>query len=1289
MKPHLPLRLLFALTCGACAISSEGADIIKNDLSDSLNAPSTWNGNTVPGASDIAVWDSTSASGTVETPLSFGSDMVWGGIRVSSDTSMNVFLGAPGGMASPTLSLGANGIQFKSASASHALTISGNLELTAAQTWGNGDGTTWKNNPRVTVQGNLTGSGDLSFGLYHGVYATFQGDVSGYTGNISMSEWNNLTFAKGLTNGNITANAWGGQSTILVEDGAEAVYTHTLTLTHDPEGDNGSPNRFNLQSGRLTLAGTTTISRDSLNVGTGAILNVTGAATLSKASVQLDANATLSVSGTSTVSDGTSFNLGAGASLQFVASGSAKTTFSQTTTFSGEGMVAITGAHQLTTGDGKIIIGKGTTLDLTQGRLVYNEYSNMSQAFVIQGTLKMSNFHYDGSIGYLADYSQNRYLDGGSILIDGETHSSGQSFSVTDNGGAFLMMQSGQTLTLTGNGNDGTVVFRGSNGALEMGGAGNIVLGGGNNRDALSGHGTLVKTGSGSLTINHQSSSFSGSLILQDGTLAIGHNEAVGTGTSTIVYEGGLLDLGGHALANVSIAFKNGMTAGDILNGSGFLGSVNIGDVGACDLEGSMTFGSGYVVEADTVFTLTESLNLGHKADGVRNFIDALTHALTLTGDGLDLTIDNYDAANSLFFGETVAFESLGNITLQNNASSSGEYGRGGAVSANGTLSFFNTGNITMQNNAAGESNNAITGYGGALHAGSGITFDTTGDLNFTGNSAARNGGAIYDLMGEILLTNTGNVTLDGNQAGTTVDDVHDGGAIYEGLGSVTIDTASSLTMANNKAMGGAGGAIFAMTDIAASNTGDVLVTGNTATQSGGAWHADSGSVTLTQARNATFQDNEAGTRGGAINAGDSVWLTDMTGSLTFSHNSALNTSDGSDSGNGGAIYAYNDVTISGIEGGVLFTDNHAAMYGGAISAYNVTLIADRGNIVFDGNTQLGGTTLNAIDSQIGGTWSFDAVAGQEISFYDPVSSGSDTAVTVLLNSQPDSEGIIRFSGEKVAEHLAANATLDADASRSSDIYADTTLSGGTLVIEHGATYGHVSSDWSNETTSTSFTGEGGRVALDKTSTLSAQTITMNRTQLDATKGGILAAESVSFAEATITIGDLLTVNAAQGMRFGSGVTLHATMPNAAISGSFTVTDGIAFTISQENFQTLTLSGATLTINGKLILNDRDINYTLDFWQTEREFVLLAADAASTINGDFTDIVSATTGSSVVFSETPTLPTGQWEYRWDTDNSQLVAHWTPGIPEPGSATLLLAAFGASLLRRRRARGAQA
>lgn len=1283
MKPRLPLRLLFALICGTCVLSSEAADIVKNGLSDSLDAPSSWNGNTAPGASDVAVWDASSAPGTTETPLGFGGDTAWGGIRLAADTPLNVVLGAPEDTTT-TLSLGASGIKFKSANAVHELDIYGNLELTAAQTWSNSDGTVWRNGPTVNVHGNLTGSADLTFTSAHGIKASFHGDVSGYTGNINMNQWNNISFARGLTGGNITADTYGGQSNILVEDGADMTYTHTLTLHAGDKATDNGPNSFTLAAGTLTIAGTASITNSVLNIGSNAILNLTGTATLSKANVNIGAGGTLAVSGTTNVNGGTTFNLGTGGALQFIASGAGSTTFSQATTFSGEGTVSIVGTHHLATGNGKITIRSGTTLDLTQGRLVYNGWTKVDQSFVIQGTLKLTDFTYNGSIGLLADYSMNRYLDGGSILVEGATHASGQGFTVTDNGGSFLMTQSGTTLTLSGNANDSTIVFKNSLGTLEMGGAGNIILSGGNNRNALSGHGTLVKTGSGSLTINHQSSSFSGSVILQEGALTVAHNEAVGTKNTSIVYEGGILDLGGNTLANVSLFFRNGKTANDIVNGSNFLGSVSIGDIGAYNLEENMAFGTGYVAEADTVFTLTESMNLGHKADGVRNYINALTHALTLTGEGLNLTIDNYDAVNGLFYGESVTFESIGDITLQNNASSSEDYVRGGAVSANGALSFLNTGNITMQNNAAGESSGAITGYGGVLSAGSGITFDTTGDVNFTGNSAARNGGAIYDLFGDVMMTNVGNVTFDGNEAGTVADDVNDGGAIFEGFGSVTIDTAASLTMTNNKALGGAGGAIFSTTDITASNTGDVLVTDNTAAQSGGAWHTDSGNVTVTQAGTVSFQNNEAGTHGGAISSGDSVSLTDMTGSLTFANNAALNTTQSSDSGNGGAIYAYNDVTISGIEGGVSFTGNHAAMYGGAIAAYNVTLVADRGNIVFNGNTQLGGTTLNAIDSRIAGTWSFDAVAGQEIAFYDPVTSGSDAAVTVLLNGQIDSTGIIRFSGEKVAEHVAADATLDADASRYSDVYADTTLSGGTLILEHGVTYGHVSSDWSNEYTTTSFTGEGGKVALDKTSTLSAQTITMNRTQLDATKGGNLAAQSVSFAEATVTIGDVLTVQADQGLSFGSGVTLHATTPNAALSGTFTITDGIAFALSQENFQTLSLANSTLTINGQLILNDRDINYTLDFWRTEQEFVLLAADETSTISGDFTGIISATTGSSVVFSETPTLPTGQWDYRWDNGN-QLVAHWTPDIPEPGSATLLLAAFGASLMRRRRTR----
>lgn len=1293
MKLHLPLRLACALLCCYATTTVRAAQIIKNDAATSLNQPEAWTGGTVPGTSDIAEWNASSAPGTSDAPLSLGGDTSWAGLKVNETAGeLHLYIGETDPADFHQLSLGASGLAVSSsATLSHQITIGANLHLSSAQTW-TGAGSWQGKTSQISILGDLRGTGNLGLGYEAHLNVAVQGDASGYTGNITMNVGNAIIFSQGLTGGNIAANHNYGKSSILVENGNGTTYAGDLTLFHDASkaSDGAGANSFTLSSGTLTLAGTTSIGNDLLNIGSGASLNVTGALTLNNAQATLADGATMTVSHTGTVGNGTTFTLGHGSTLRFIATGDAKTTFSNTTTFKEGGTVEIVGTHTLTAGNGKITIGAGTTLDLTQGRLVYSGYHNAAESFIINGTLKITNFSYDGSIGLLADYGHNRSLDGGSVLISGTSHASGQGFTVNNKGNSFLMTQSGQTLTLNGNANSATITFGNASNDVELtlGGDGNIIINGNAAQSALSGHGSLVKTGAGTLTLNHQSSGFSGTVTLTEGTLDIAHNQAIGTGDTSLVYAGGVLDLGNNALANITISFKNGKTEGDIRNASSFLGRVNIGDSGQYELSGAPTFGSGYAMDADTTFTLAADVTVGHIADGLGNYIDGQTYALTLSGEGRHLVIDRYDGVNGVLYAQAVTFENMGDITFTNNTSASSGYDRSGAVTANGAITFQNTGNVTMNANRAGEGLNgsdaAITGFGGALMANEGISFDSTGDLEFKGNSAAQSGGALYDAMGETSMTNVGNITFADNTAGgsNAIDNGY-GGAIFEGSGSVTVDGARDVAFTGNAATTGGGGAVYALTDLVISNVNRLTVTGNTASESGGAFRTDSGSVSISNAAETTFSDNSAGIRGGAIDAGDSVSLTDMTGPLTFSNNAARNLEESADSGNGGAIYAYNDVTIARIGGDVHFTDNSAAMYGGALSAVNVTLSADGGNIVFNGNTQSGGTMLNAIDSRYGGEWNFSAAAGREIAFFDPVTGSDETAVTVNLNTEADSTGSIRFSGEHVAEHAAGKTGLDAAASRYSDIYADTTFAGGRLVLENGVTYGHVSSDWSSETVSTSFTGTGGTIAIDKTSTLSAQVIALSRTTLDASKGGNLSGEQASFEAGKILVGDTLTVNAPQGLTFGSGVVLEATSAHAALSGTFTMTDGIAFTISQEGFQTLALTGASLTVTGVLVIDDRQIDYTIDYWSSEREFILLSADAASSITGDFTGIVTSSTGSSVVFETTPTLPTGQWQYHFSPDNTQLIASWTPGVPEPASVSLALLGLGLTLLRRRR------
>lgn len=1135
MKLHLPIRLLAALAAvwSIASTTVSAAEIVKNEAASSLNTGGAWTGGVAPGAEDVAVWNGASAPGTAADPLGFGGDLEWGGIKLQADSQFSVFIGNADAPYDATLKLGAQGIFFQHTQS--ALTIGGNLELTANQTWSANGG--WVPS-HVTVNGDLTGSGNLSFTRGNGMTVTIQGDASRYTGAIDMNEWNFLTFARGLTGGNITANPkeGGGQSRITVQDGNDFVFTHNLTMNWTP-GGGGAANVFRLSQGTLTLAGTNTILSN--------------------------------------------FDTGEGATLIFQAGeGNVKTTFNGPSIFTGKGTYVFKGTHSVNKDNGVLTIEKDATFDLREGKLALTGYSNRAGALVIRGTVKMASFHYNGSIANLADYARCRTLDGGSILIDGDSHDSILGFTVTNKGGSFLMEREGKTLTLNGNANSATIEFSG-NGELRLGGVGNIILGAGSGKTAFSGQGSIVKVGGGTLTLTSGNSSFAGNFTLQEGALVLSHDQAL----SYLNFAGGSLDLNNRAHAGLTIAFGSGVTQADVVNGGSFKGRVDLGDVGAYELAGTPTFGTGYLVSADATVTLTGAVDMA--ASGGVCFLNGEGHALTLTGEGQSLTLGGYSGGYGAVNGSSVAFEAMGDIVLKNNTTTSNTYTTGGAVTATGSISFTDTGSITMSGNTTSNGTTtvdnaqreALTGLGGALSAEAGISFDTTGDLVFENNTAALSGGALYDGSGEISMTGIGNASFTGNKAGVANKaDNGNGGAIFEGLGSLTIDGAGSLSFSGNKAQNGSGGAVFATTDILLSNTGAQVYDKNTATVSGGALHAEEGNVSITQVTSGggaalTFTGNEAGSNGGAVNSEHgNIELSAIEGNVVFAGNSAAGNGGGLEAGNGGAIYAWGDVTIANVTGDVSFTGNAAANNGGAIYAFNVTLSADNGNITFDGNTQLGGTRLSAIDTQNDGSvFTFDAAAGREIRFYDPVTGGSELLAAIDLNTGEGMTGTILFSGAHVADH--AGDKLDADASKYSDIYADTTFGGGKLVLEQGVTFGHLSDDWAAETVSTSFTATGGTIDIDASSTLSAQTISMENTTLDALKGGRLAAQTVSFGSGTMKIGRPLTVSGGEGLTFRSGTVLSFDMTGAStstaqlgIASGTLVVDGEACRITLENY---------------------------------------------------------------------------------------------------------------------------
>jgi autotransporter-associated beta strand protein len=130
MKPDLSNPYVRALVLGLSIASatvpfSNAAILEKADNSDNLNLTTSWTSGGVPGANDIALWNST-VTGASSTLL--GSDLAWQGLLVAN----------PGGPvaigAGNTLTLGRSGIDL--GTTTQGLTISSNLATAAGnQTW--------------------------------------------------------------------------------------------------------------------------------------------------------------------------------------------------------------------------------------------------------------------------------------------------------------------------------------------------------------------------------------------------------------------------------------------------------------------------------------------------------------------------------------------------------------------------------------------------------------------------------------------------------------------------------------------------------------------------------------------------------------------------------------------------------------------------------------------------------------------------------------------------------------------------------------------------------------------------------------------------------------------------------------------------------------------------------------------------------------------------------------------------------------------------------------------------
>ncbi len=543
---------------------------------------------------------------------------------------------------------------------------------------------------------------------------------------------------------------------------------------------------------------------------------------------------------------------------------------------------------------------------------------------------------------------------------------------------------------------------------------------------------------------------------------------------------------------------------------------------------------------------------------------------------------------------------------------------------ADDNVSLEITGKVQFLNNHVDNSNNSA--YGGAIDMEGGHATLTLGNnATFSRNyafsssnysSSSSSGGAIAMSGDDTTVTLEDNATFSGNY-----------------------NFSDSCSYLSNYPSTSSGGAIYMRGDHA------MLTLEDNATFSGNYAYSDSSS---------NYSSNYSNSSGGAIHMeGDHATLT-LGNNVTFSGNYASSDSYSISTSSGGAIYMQGVNSFLTIRNGAIFTNNYSSTYGGAIYLQGITtdnssrFLAFTHDVLFSGN-MTGGTftqhndgsfsVVNGVANAIhvDGTNHLQLAAAQEkeVRFNDPITSAayfsSTENVTLSLNQYTDDDGIshatdgtVIFSGEL---YQGDNAHLVA--SRYSDFKGQTTLYGGSLILEHNVVFGNAG-------------------LRDDTS------MTLEHGTLEITGGSVINAASFS-----ITNGDAV-------LRPGTTAFINAKNVDLSRGFVFDMQKQAQETATQANTTGLSISASdSFTLGGSIGIMDTGISadyfYADNSWKQQRTFIVLT-DSNQTHTDDFSGAHSLAAGSDRV--DSPYAYMGSWSHQWvDADGDgfpeQLQLVWTP------------------------------
>ncbi|WP_395204635.1 fibronectin-binding autotransporter adhesin ShdA [Salmonella sp. 2020_760] len=654
---------------------------------------------------------------------------------------------------------------------------------------------------KTMLTGNIVQTDASSSSLSLSQGSTLTGSVDAMFTTLSLddtSQWNmtDPSTVGNLTNdGDITlGNASGSTGTLLTVD-------NTLTL-QDGSQINATLDTANsspiIKAANVTLDGTLNLSSTATFVapetdehfGSITLIDSQTAITTDFDSVTLDAD-------TSAMPDYLTINAGVDANDN--------TNYELST-----GLSWYAGAKSARAAHGTFTVDAGSTftvtseLDETTATSDWNGSKLTKQG---DGTLILSNTgndygdtEIDGGILAAKDAAA---LGTGDVTI-AESATLALSQGTLDNnvtGGGQIVKSGNDELIVTGANNysGGTTISGGtltadhadSLGSGDIDNSGVLQVGEGELENTLFGSGSLVKTGTGELTLSGDNT-YSGGTTISDGTLTADHADSLGTGA---VANSGVLQVGEGELENTLSGSGSLVKTG---TGKLTLGGDNSYSGGTTITGGTLTadhadsLGTGAIANSG-VFKVGEG-ELENTLSGSGSLVKTGTGELTLSGD------NTYSGGTTIIGGTLTAdhADSLGTGAVANSGVLQvGEGELENTLSGSGSLVKTGTGELTLSGDNTYSGGTTITG--GTLMA---DHADSLGTGAIANSGVLQVGeGELENMLsgsGSLVKTGTGELTLSGDNSYSGATTITDGTLIaanVNALGSGNIDNSGTLML--------------------------------------------------------------------------------------------------------------------------------------------------------------------------------------------------------------------------------------------------------------------------------------------------------------------------------------------------------------------------------------------------------------------------------------------------------------------------------------------------------------